>query len=473
MRTSITVLAAISSAFLLFLLPWAAYAGSGATGKFDDTCGAGEFLVGLQVRSGLWIDKLRIVCAPFHADGNRGPLNSKFASHGGFGGEESEQLCPPTAAIISAENSYTHAPLNAIASLKFVCAAPSIHFTTEASLAFGNFKKSNPPVGASFEIANSVVQCPKGEFANGMTGSYGQYVHSASLKCAKFQLATAYCEPGTVYRDRYNGDGVCVTPDKRWIMEDGSCRQGYVHGLRARSTECWTSDQLAKAKQADFDHDAGLRSDGETSGKSADECIASAKRCKKRAKYYEHLNAPDAVVQFNTAIAKCDDISGTCQANANAAVTAAAAEFKKVRTEEIAVTGKTAAQCTASRDSCAARLKQILGPLQGEIQSGKDCLPYFSQCMANAAADVAKSEPSIPPTGDAQTAADVNATDVYPDNSGNSQAICTMNPGDNAKFVAAKPDEPRWINLSGITGECDGKSGWLWKGDNGEDVNVH
>ena len=36
------------------------------------------------------------------------------------------------------------------------------------------------------------------------------------------------CPSGLVWRDRFEGDGVCVPPSQRWKMEDGTCRAGYV-----------------------------------------------------------------------------------------------------------------------------------------------------------------------------------------------------------------------------------------------------
>ena len=36
--------------------------------SFDDRCPAGQYLVGLRVRSGLWLDQMAISCAPINAD---------------------------------------------------------------------------------------------------------------------------------------------------------------------------------------------------------------------------------------------------------------------------------------------------------------------------------------------------------------------------------------------------------------------
>jgi hypothetical protein len=64
----------------------------------------------------------------------------------------------------------------------------------------------------------------------------------------------------------------------------------------------------------------------------------------------------------------------------------------------------------------------------------------------------------------ATAVADTAGTDVYPDNTGESEKICTMNAGDTGAFVETKPDEANWVSLTGISGECAGKAGWVWNG---------
>jgi hypothetical protein len=159
---------------------------------------------------------------------------------------------------------------------------------------------------------------------------------------------------------------------------------------------------------------------------------------------------------------------------------AAEAARRKQREFEIQVTGRTADVCMQASNACQARLRAQLGPVYSDRVIASECLPYQQQCLAHAAADAAKKTgattppappPTPPPTG-GQTATGVNSTDVYPNNSGNSEALCTMNPGDTGKFLSAKADEVRWIRLSGISGECGGKSGWVWQGDNREDVSL-
>lgn len=66
--------------------------------------------------------------------------------------------------------------------------------------------------------------------------------------------------------------------------------------------------------------------------------------------------------------------------------------------------------------------------------------------------------------GSGGTASAVESTDVYPNNDGNSDAICTMRRGDKGKVLAISPDEENWVKLGNISGRCGGKSGWVWDG---------
>src|SRR5882672_1271222 len=44
--------------------------GGGGDASFRDPCPANQFLVGLTVKSGAWVDRMSIVCAPVNPDGS-------------------------------------------------------------------------------------------------------------------------------------------------------------------------------------------------------------------------------------------------------------------------------------------------------------------------------------------------------------------------------------------------------------------
>ncbi len=74
-------------------------------------------------------------------------------------------------------------------------------------------------------------------------------------------------------------------------------------------------------------------------------------------------------------------------------------------------------------------------------------------------------------TGGGETATMVNATTVYNQPGGND--VCYTQPGDTGKVLQKQDGEPRWVLLSGITGDCGGKNGWVWRGDENEDVTLN
>lgn len=60
----------------------------------------------------------------------------------------------------------------------------------------------------------------------------------------------ARCKPGYVWRERFEGDVVCVTPDQRYKLENGRCRSGYVwRDSFSGDSVCVTPAQRAAAKK--------------------------------------------------------------------------------------------------------------------------------------------------------------------------------------------------------------------------------
>ena len=61
--------------------------------------------------------------------------------------------------------------------------------------------------------------------------------------------AAAQCPSGLVWRERFDGDTACVTPDERFRLEDGSCRSGFVWRDSFNGDNvCVTPAQRAAAK---------------------------------------------------------------------------------------------------------------------------------------------------------------------------------------------------------------------------------
>ncbi len=75
-------------------------------------------------------------------------------------------------------------------------------------------------------------------------------------------------------------------------------------------------------------------------------------------------------------------------------------------------------------------------------------------------------KPKTPPSNTTaqKTASAVQATDVYDTNDGQSEARCTMNVGDSARYVSSKAGETDWVRLDRFSNDCGNKFGWVWNG---------
>ena len=60
--------------------------GGGGDASFRDPCPANQFLVGLTVKSGAWVDRMSIVCASVNPDGSTGSPPYHGPNRGGEGG---------------------------------------------------------------------------------------------------------------------------------------------------------------------------------------------------------------------------------------------------------------------------------------------------------------------------------------------------------------------------------------------------
>ena len=149
--------------------------GSSGDAGFKDFCPAGQFLVGLSIRSGSWMDRLSITCAPVSPDGITGAV-WHGPTRGGNGGGPSEKTCPPNHVIDFMGMVFTGGKQQ-VTYFRFSCKSTT-----------SDDKKDRTPmeIGApSTVFPDSGQQCPAGEAANGLQGRFGQHVNAAGLECAK------------------------------------------------------------------------------------------------------------------------------------------------------------------------------------------------------------------------------------------------------------------------------------------------
>jgi len=147
--------------------------GARGDASFRDVCPAGQYLTGLRVRSGAWLDQVAIRCRSL--SGNTGAVHYGPA-HGGDGGGPGEGHCPEGYMI-------RHMSFNMTAGNPQV-----ISFTFRCELPTDRSKFSALKIGSSAQSPNPrppIQYCLDGEAATGLAGRYGKHVNAAGLICDK------------------------------------------------------------------------------------------------------------------------------------------------------------------------------------------------------------------------------------------------------------------------------------------------
>jgi hypothetical protein len=147
--------------------------GGGGDASFSDTCPNGEYLVGLRVRSGLWLDQMAISCRTLTGDLG-GPYYGP--KRGGGGGGPSEGHCPGGYVIHNMNFTLT-AGNRQVINFTFRCQSTTDKSKTSILQIGSAATNNNPyPPGQS---------CPAVEAATGMNGRYGKHVNAVGLICGK------------------------------------------------------------------------------------------------------------------------------------------------------------------------------------------------------------------------------------------------------------------------------------------------
>ena len=151
--------------------------------SFDDRCPAGQYLVGLRVRSGLWLDQMAISCAPINADGT---LGGRYygPARGGNGGGPGEGYCPPGQVINNMNFTLTNGNRQVI-KFDFHCRS-----TTNAAAA-SLLTVGSPAINSNIAPHPPGQSCPGGDAATGMTGRTGQHVNAVGLVCSRIVVPQA------------------------------------------------------------------------------------------------------------------------------------------------------------------------------------------------------------------------------------------------------------------------------------------
>jgi uncharacterized protein YkwD len=183
-RWNAGVLAALSLLTLLSLLissgPGRAlttFPPHGGSGDADvtDKCPTGQFLVGLSIRSGSWVDQMALTCAGVDPNtGATGLPKDVLPPRGGTGGGPSAKTCLPgfiihgVALLMTAQDRQVRL---------FIFNCVSTTSTARHNLDLGN----NAPI-----FPNVQQNCPAGEAVTGIRIRFGRHVNAVGLVCETF-----------------------------------------------------------------------------------------------------------------------------------------------------------------------------------------------------------------------------------------------------------------------------------------------
>ena len=143
--------------------------------KNASVCPLGNFMVGFRGRAGLWIDQIRIRCAPL-LDGGGVGNSTAMAGAGGPGGSEQAVKCNE-GHIIYQINSFTTNNNRQVEYITFHCMKPA-NRSVEGG---GGYHGFGNPSGVRFRHYDQV--CPEGEAAVGLAHRWGEHVNAVGLIC--------------------------------------------------------------------------------------------------------------------------------------------------------------------------------------------------------------------------------------------------------------------------------------------------
>lgn len=136
-------------------------------------CPVGNFIVGFRGRTGLWIDQIRIRCAPLLNGGGVGDSKA-MPGVGGPGGGKAEAKCVE-GHVVNQIDFFTTNQNRQIELITFRCMNPD-----DRSMA-GGYEMYGNSSGVRFSHYNQT--CPEGEAAVGLAHRWGDHVNAIGLIC--------------------------------------------------------------------------------------------------------------------------------------------------------------------------------------------------------------------------------------------------------------------------------------------------
>lgn len=157
-----------------------AFGGTGGT-PFRDECAPGEYLVGLDGRTGAWLDAIGAVCARWNASSKSFVAPRVVRYHGALGGGPQRETCAFDLAIGTAMIDLKRSDDHLVANVTFECYSALPPYNSVSAYTFGN-GGGFVPIGGRPSVM-TLQKCPAGELAVGILGRSGDSVDAFGLIC--------------------------------------------------------------------------------------------------------------------------------------------------------------------------------------------------------------------------------------------------------------------------------------------------
>ncbi len=145
----------------------------GGGGPYDLNCGSDGAVVGIYGRSGAWIDKLGLLCAPFQPDGTLGDTSMTDAVGGDGGSEAPQAICPANQAMVGLE---IWSDVDLIYRIDLLCAPIAEWRVSDANTT------TVPGFGSEAAQQHHLV-CLQGSVLYRVEGESNEYVNRAQFYC--------------------------------------------------------------------------------------------------------------------------------------------------------------------------------------------------------------------------------------------------------------------------------------------------
>lgn len=148
-----------------------------------DRCPAGQFLTGMTVKSGLWIDQVAIACVPLAGDGSTGAVWRGPSRGGNGGGPPQLTTCAPNEIIVGVGMQMT--PNRQVRSLRFNCAMTKTSGRHDIVVGNPPARRPNcrPSPRSHCPPPDYRQDCPANEAVVGVKINSGAHVNAIGLMC--------------------------------------------------------------------------------------------------------------------------------------------------------------------------------------------------------------------------------------------------------------------------------------------------